>query len=53
MRAELERDRSRDFLDRVIENIPVTVFVKDACSLRYIFDQPGRRSGSGACRASN
>jgi PAS domain S-box-containing protein len=36
LRAEQERDRSRDFLDRVIENIPVTVFVKDAISLRYI-----------------
>ena len=35
-RAEQERDRSRDFLDRVIDNIPVTVFVKDARSLRYI-----------------
>jgi PAS domain S-box-containing protein len=35
-RAEQERDRSRDFLDRVIESIPVTVFVKDARSLRYI-----------------
>src|SRR5450631_1577595 len=36
LRAEQERDRNRDFLDRVIENIPVTVFVKDAISLRYI-----------------
>jgi PAS domain S-box-containing protein len=35
-RAEQERDRSRDFLDRVIESIPVTVFVKDAHSLQYI-----------------
>jgi PAS domain S-box-containing protein len=35
-RAEQERDRSRDFLDRVIENIPVAVFVKDARSLRYV-----------------
>ena len=35
-RAEQERDRSRDLLDRVIENIPVTVFVKDARTLRYI-----------------
>jgi PAS domain S-box-containing protein len=35
-RAERERDRSRDFLDRVIESIPVTIFVKDAHSLRYI-----------------
>ncbi len=35
-RAEQERDRNRDFLDRIIDNIPVTVFVKDAHSLRYI-----------------
>jgi PAS domain S-box-containing protein len=35
-RVEQERDRSRDFLDRVIENIPVTVFVKDARTLQYV-----------------
>ncbi|HWF96328.1 MAG TPA: PAS-domain containing protein [Xanthobacteraceae bacterium] len=35
-RAEQERDRSRDFLDRIVEHIPVTVFVKDARSLQYI-----------------
>jgi PAS domain S-box-containing protein len=35
-RAEQERDRNRDFLDRIIDNIPVTVFVKDARNLRYI-----------------
>jgi PAS domain S-box-containing protein len=35
-RVEQERDRNRDFLDRIIENIPVTIFVKDAQSLRYI-----------------
>jgi PAS domain S-box-containing protein len=35
-RAEQERDRSRDFLDQIIENIPVTVFVKDALTLKYI-----------------
>ena len=35
-RAEQERDRNRDFLDRIIDNIPVTVFVKDARSLQYI-----------------
>ena len=35
-RVERERDRSRDFLDRVIDNIPVTIFVKDAHSLQYI-----------------
>ena len=36
VRAEEERDRNRDFLDRIIDNIPVTVFVKDARSLQYI-----------------
>jgi PAS domain S-box-containing protein len=35
-RVERERDRNRDFLDRIIDNIPVTVFVKDAHSLRYL-----------------
>ncbi len=28
-RAEQERDRNRQFLDRVIENVPATIFVKD------------------------
>ena len=35
-RAERERDRSREFLDRIIESIPVTVVVKDAHTLRYV-----------------
>jgi PAS domain S-box-containing protein len=35
-RVEQERDRNRDLLDRIIDNIPVTVFVKDARSLRYV-----------------
>jgi PAS domain S-box-containing protein len=43
-RAEHERDRSRDFLDRIIENIPVTIFVKDAHSLRYaLINRAGER----------
>jgi PAS domain S-box-containing protein len=28
-RAEHDRDRNRQFLDRVIENVPATIFVKD------------------------
>ena len=33
---ERERDRNRDFLDLVIENVPVMIVVKDARDLRYV-----------------
>lgn len=36
-RAEQERDRNREFLDLVVDNIPVTTLVKDAKELRYVF----------------
>ena len=35
-RLEAERDRNREFLDRVIENVPMTVFVRGARDNRYI-----------------
>ena len=35
-RAEEERDLNRDFLDRVIEAVPATIFVKNARDQRYI-----------------
>src|SRR5581483_5961920 len=35
-RAEIERDRSRAFLDTILDNIPVTLVVKDARSRRYV-----------------
>ena len=35
-RAEKEVDRTRKFLDTVIENVPATIVVKDAKELRYI-----------------
>ena len=35
VQAERERDRSRAFLDTVIENIPVSVYVKEASDLRF------------------
>jgi PAS domain S-box-containing protein len=35
--AEEERDRSRQFLDQVIENVPVTIFAKDVKSGRIVF----------------
>ena len=36
VQAERERDRTQTFLNTVIENIPVTVFVKDARERRYV-----------------
>jgi PAS domain S-box-containing protein len=36
VRAEEERDRNREFLDRVIENVTLAIQVKDARSRRYI-----------------
>jgi PAS domain S-box-containing protein len=35
-RAEDERDRGKEFLDLVVENVPVTIAVKDARDLRYV-----------------
>jgi diguanylate cyclase (GGDEF)-like protein/PAS domain S-box-containing protein len=35
-RAEEERDRGKEFLDLVVENVPVTIAVKDAHDLRYV-----------------
>jgi PAS domain S-box-containing protein len=34
--AERERDRSRVFLDQIIDNIPVTIVVKDAVECRFV-----------------
>src|SRR5215472_10370533 len=34
--AELERDRAKTFLDTVIENVPVTLVVKDARDHRFV-----------------
>jgi diguanylate cyclase (GGDEF)-like protein/PAS domain S-box-containing protein len=34
--AELERDRAKAFLDTVIENVPVTLVVKDARDHRFV-----------------
>ncbi|HTV28212.1 MAG TPA: PAS domain S-box protein [Xanthobacteraceae bacterium] len=34
--AEEERDRNREFLDRIIESIPVIILVKDAETRRYV-----------------
>jgi PAS domain S-box-containing protein len=36
VQAEKDRDRNREFLDRIIENISVAVLVKDADDLRFV-----------------
>jgi PAS domain S-box-containing protein len=52
-RTERERDRNRDFLDRVIENVPTMIIVKDARDLRYVLvnreaeDKLGFDGGAG------
>jgi PAS domain S-box-containing protein len=35
-RAEIENERSKNFLNSVIENLPIMVFVKDAEQLRFV-----------------
>ena len=35
-RIEEERNRNRDFLNRIIEAVPVTIYVKDASDRRYL-----------------
>jgi diguanylate cyclase (GGDEF)-like protein/PAS domain S-box-containing protein len=36
-RAALELDETKTFLDSIIENIPISVIVKDAKTLKYLF----------------
>ena len=34
--AERERDRNREFLDQIIENVPLTIVVKDAVTRKFV-----------------
>ena len=36
MEIEQERDRNREFLDQIIENVPVTIVVKDAATRKFV-----------------
>jgi PAS domain S-box-containing protein len=57
-RAEAERDRNRDLLDKVIENVPVMIIVKNATDLTYALlnkaseDQLGLGDGRGIGRSA-
>jgi PAS domain S-box-containing protein len=35
-RLEEDRNRNREFLNGIIENVPMTIFVRDACDQRYL-----------------
>jgi diguanylate cyclase (GGDEF)-like protein/PAS domain S-box-containing protein len=35
-KVEQERDRNREFLDLIIENVPVTIFAKEVSNHRYV-----------------
>ena len=47
VRAEEERDRNREFLDRVIDNVSMTILVKDARTL-HMYWSTERRNDCGA-----
>jgi diguanylate cyclase (GGDEF)-like protein/PAS domain S-box-containing protein len=36
MKIQEERDRNREFLDQIIENVPVTIIVKDAATRKFV-----------------
>ncbi|MBO0758238.1 MAG: PAS domain S-box protein, partial [Bradyrhizobiaceae bacterium] len=43
-RAERERDRSREFLDRIIDNVPITIVAKQAADRKYVLlNQTGEK----------
>jgi diguanylate cyclase (GGDEF)-like protein/PAS domain S-box-containing protein len=50
-RAEQERDRNRTFLDLIIENAPVPIFVKEANERRYVLVNRAGEEFWGSSRA--
>ena len=49
-RAEQERDRTRTFLDKIINNVPSNIVVKEVPSLRYLLVNRAGKNNS-VCRA--
>jgi diguanylate cyclase (GGDEF)-like protein/PAS domain S-box-containing protein len=48
---ERERDRNREFLDQIVENVPVPIFVKEASDRRYILVNHAAEKFLGVTRA--
>src|SRR5262249_27630749 len=46
--AQHERDRNRDLLNLIVENVPVTIFVKNASGRRFILVNRLRKNVGGA-----
>ena len=51
MNLEKERDRNREFLDRIIENVPSIIFVKNASDRRYVLVNRAAENFWGMSRA--
>lgn len=50
-RIEQERDRNREFLDQIIENVPAAIFVKNADDRKYVLANRAAEKFWGASRA--
>jgi diguanylate cyclase (GGDEF)-like protein/PAS domain S-box-containing protein len=50
-RVEQERDRSQKFLNTIVENAPIPIFVKEASGLRYVLVNRAGEKFWGASRA--
>jgi diguanylate cyclase (GGDEF)-like protein/PAS domain S-box-containing protein len=51
-RVEQERDRNREFLDLILENVPAPIFVKDAADRRYVLVNRAGEEFWGISRAA-
>jgi PAS domain-containing protein len=50
-RAEQERDRSQNFLNTILENVPAPIFVKEVSGLRYVLVNRAGETFWGISRA--
>ena len=50
-RAQMERDRNKEFLDLIIEHVPSTIIVKDARDFRYVLINRAGESQFGMQRS--
>jgi PAS domain S-box-containing protein len=51
-RTEQERDRNREFLDQIIENVPAIIFVKNVSDRKYVLANKAAERFWGASRAN-
>jgi len=51
MRLKQERDRSQKFLNTIVENVPIPIFVKEASELRYVLVNRAGEKFCGISRA--